>query len=166
MADFEWSWPKAIDRPLVEQILTLDFLAIEQVRFGDRLGVAHTVSPAAARCLLLPMIVQPLVENAVKRGIGSLTAGGVVRIEAERRGSQLCLVVANDVDVGGHEGAPGRGMGLANVRQRLLAAYGEQAALHWGLRDGVFRVELTMPAQEQEHEHGPQHDGAMEAACA
>lgn len=165
-----------------ELALTLDFLAIEQVRFGARLGVEHAVEPAAAECLLLPMILQPLAENAVKHGIATLADGGAVRIAATRLGSRLLLVVENDVDdavavrsdgegegegEGEAEGAPsavgagnraaiaaadrsrraGRGMGLQNVRQRLAAAYGEQAALHWHCRDGRFRVELTVPAE-------------------
>lgn len=135
-----------------ELALTLDFLAIEQVRFGERLRIEHAVSPAASSCLLLPMILQPLVENAVKHGIANSTEGGVVRIEAQRVGSRLRLSVENQLDIdAGHERAgnrpPGRGMGLANVRERLATAYGEQASLHWGLHAQGFRVELTMPAE-------------------
>jgi hypothetical protein len=129
-----------------EVTLALDFLAIEQVRFGERLAVAQEVSPEAAACLLPPMILQPLVENAVKHGIGNLTEGGTIRIGAERLGSQLRLTVENDVDAD-LPAARGNGIGLANVRQRLAAAYGEQAAIHWSRRENTFRVELTLPAE-------------------
>ncbi|WP_426195169.1 sensor histidine kinase [Massilia sp. DWR3-1-1] len=149
-----------------ELALTLDFLAIEQVRFGERLAIEHAVSAAAARCLLLPMILQPLVENAVKHGIGNLREGGVVRVQAERIGSQLRLLVENDIDGAGATQAaraPGGGMGLQNVRQRLAAAYSEQAAVHWGVQANMFRVELILPAQTpQLHEAG----AAQEAPCA
>jgi hypothetical protein len=124
----------------------LHFLAIEQVRFGDRLAVEREVSADALACLLPPMILQPLVENAVKHGIGNLTEGGAVRIAAVRAGSQLRLSVENDIDAD-QPAAPGSGIGLANVRQRLAAAYGEQAAIHWSRRGNLFRVELTLPAE-------------------
>jgi hypothetical protein len=127
-----------------EITLALHFLAIEQVRFGDRLAVERDVAADALACLLPPMILQPLVENAVKHGIGSLTEGGAVQIVAARAGSQLRLRVENDVDAD-CPAAPGSGIGLANVRQRLAAAYGEQAAIHWTRRGHLFRVELTLP---------------------
>lgn len=106
-----------------EVAMALHFLAIEQVRFGDRLAVEQQVDDDALDCLLPPMILQPLVENAVKHGIGNLTEGGVVRIVVARAGSLLRLVVENDVDEE-LPGAAGSGIGLANVRQRLAAAYG------------------------------------------
>ena len=129
-----------------EVAMALHFLAIEQVRFGDRLAVEQQVEDDALDCLLPPMILQPLVENAVKHGIGNLTDGGVVRIVAARAGSVLRLGVENDVD----EELPaiiGGGIGLANVRQRLAAAYGADAAIHWSRRGNLFRVELTLPAE-------------------
>ena len=129
-----------------EVTLALHFLAIEQVRFGERLAVEQQVSAEAGACLLPPMILQPLVENAVKHGIGNLTEGGTVRIAAARAGSLLRLAVENDVDAE-QPAAPGNGIGLANVRQRLAAAYGAEAAIHWSRRGNLFRVELTLPAE-------------------
>jgi len=124
------------------------FLAIERVRFGPRLGVERQVSTDAGACLLPPMILQPLVENAVKHGIGQLLEGGVVRVRAERAGSQLRLRVENDVDpeAGIKAGAEaGGGIGLANVRARLLAAYGIEASVHATRVDNTFRVDLVLP---------------------
>jgi two-component system sensor histidine kinase AlgZ len=129
-----------------ELTLALHFLAIEQVRFGERLAVAQQVAAEAGECLLPPMILQPLVENAVKHGIGNLTEGGAVRIAAARAGSLLRLSVENDVDPD-QPAAPGNGIGLANVRQRLAAAYGAEAAIHWSRHGNLFRVELTLPAE-------------------
>ena len=126
------------------------FVAIEQVRFGPRLGVERHVDEQAEACLLPPMILQPLVENAVKHGIGQLLDGGVVRVRVERAGSQLRLRVENDVDPDGSGGAAGGGIGLANVRARLLAEYGIEASVHAARVDDIFRVELVLPADTGE----------------
>jgi two-component system sensor histidine kinase AlgZ len=131
-----------------ECALLLDFLAIEQVRFGARLRVEHAIDAAARACVLPPMLLQPLVENAVKHGIGNLIEGGTLRIEARRVGAQLFLSVENDVD----DDAPApraSGIGLANVRARLAAEYGHEASLHCARGARRFRVELTVPAQSE-----------------
>ena len=132
-----------------ELTLVMHFLAIEKVRFGARLQVEQDIADDARSCLLPPMILQPLVENAVKHGIGNLTAGGVVRIRAERAGSILRIAVDNDVDED-QPAAPGSGIGQANVRQRLATAYGHQASVHGRLDKLTYRVELALPAETVE----------------
>lgn len=133
-----------------EVALVERFVAIEQVRFGPRLGIERQVDEQAEACLLPPMILQPLVENAVKHGIGQLLGGGVVRVHVARAGSQLKLRVENDVDPDGAGVAAGGGVGLANVRARLRAAYGIEASVH-ATRDGnLFRVDLVLPAETGE----------------
>lgn len=122
------------------------FLAIEQVRFGERLQVEEEIDTAALDCLLPPMLIQPLVENAVKHGICGLLDGGQISLAVARVGSQLQIMLVNPV-------APeqpvvqGNGMGLDNVRQRLASAYGHQASVHWARRAGHFEVSIIMPAQ-------------------
>ena len=133
-----------------EAVLLQHFLAIEKVRFGARLGVAIDIADDARSCLLPPMILQPLVENAVKHGIGNLTEGGTVRITAARAGSILRVAVENDVD-DDQPAAKGNGIGLANVRQRLATAYGHEASVNWSRTDKLFRVELTLPAENKEN---------------
>jgi two-component system sensor histidine kinase AlgZ len=125
------------------------FLAIEKVRFGARLGVQQEVSEAAAACLLPPMLLQPLVENAVKHGIGGLPDGGTVSIQARRDGSLLRIIVANDTDPD-LPARRGNGIGLANVRARLAAAYAHLASVQCTHTDNIFRVELTLPAETKE----------------
>lgn len=127
------------------------FLAIEQVRFGPRLAFECSIGMDAAPCLLPPMILQPLVENAVKHGIGGLLEGGMVRVRGERDGSQLKLSIENDVDPdAGNATGQGKGIGLANVRQRLLAAYGIEASVHATREQNTFRVDLVLPAETGE----------------
>jgi len=132
-----------------EARLLMHFLAIEQVRFGARLRVEQDIGDDAKACLLPPMILQPLVENAVKHGIGSLPEGGTVRISAQRRGSRLHIVVDNDVDAD-LAAAPGQGIGLANVRQRLAALYGHDASLDCAREQQRYRVAMALPAETTE----------------
>jgi LytS/YehU family sensor histidine kinase len=94
------------------------------------------------------MLLQPLVENAVKHGIGQRLDGGTVRIHAERAGSLLRIRVENDADEDdASQPAPGCGIGLANVRQRLLATYAHEASVHWTRLDASFRVDIALPAE-------------------
>jgi hypothetical protein len=131
--------------------LVRDFLAIEQVRFGERLRFEAEVEPDAAACLVPPMLLQPLVENAVKHGIGQMIEPGLVRLRAVRTGSLLRIGVENDVDPD-TAFVKGTGMGLENVRKRLAAAYGIEASVHWNRDANLFRVELALPAEAAEIE--------------
>ena len=135
---------------LAEVELVERFVAIEQVRFGPRLVFECEVSADAEPCLLPPMILQPLVENAVKHGIGQLLDGGAVRVRAERAGSRLKLRIENDVDPDATAKAEGGGIGLANVRARLRAAYGVEASVHAARVDNLFRVDLVLPAEAEQ----------------
>jgi hypothetical protein len=136
-----------------EMVLIRHFLAIEQVRFGERLAVEEAIDDAAAACLVPPMIIQPLVENAVKHGICRMPDGGTIRVTARRSGSMLHIRVDNPVDADLPAGrGDGHGIGLANVRQRLSGAYKHEASIHWGLADNSFGVDIAMPAQTSEEQ--------------
>lgn len=135
--------------PLAQEMqLIRHFLAVEKVRFGERLQLEEAIQPGAEDCLVPPMIIQPLVENAVKHGIAHLPDGGIIRVAARRTGSQLRIVVDNamDDDMPVRARQEGNGIGLANVRQRLAGSHGAEAAVHWGAHDGVFTVEMILPA--------------------
>lgn len=133
--------------PLVQEIaLVRAFLAVEQVRFGPRLRFEDTVDEEAGACLVPPMILQPLVENAVKHGVGNRIDGGLVAIAAERAGSLLRIRVENDAEEDAAPSAAGCGIGLANVRQRLAATFAHEASIHWTREPQRFRVDLSLPA--------------------
>jgi hypothetical protein len=128
-----------------ELALVERYLGIEQVRFGERLRVERVVAPEAAACRVPPLLLQPLVENAIKHGIQDCVAGGVIRIEATRAGATLRVAVENPVDAD----APvrrGEGMGLENVRRRLEVFGARESQLLASRSPGVFRVTLTLPA--------------------
>src|SRR5262245_53781552 len=123
------------------------YLAIEQVRFGPRLGFEREVEPGAERCLIPPLLIQPLIENAVKHGVADRIEGGVIRIEALRRDGALAIAVENPRDP---EAPPrrGQGMGLENVRRRLAARDPRTAGVDVTCEPERFRVVVRLPAEE------------------
>jgi len=131
--------------PLSEELSLVErYLAIERVRFGERLGVEWTVEPGAERCLVPPLLLQPLVENAIKHGVSDRIEGGVIRVEARRVGEHLKLAIENPVD-DMPTARPGERVGLENVKRRLAALH-ELTHLEVQNQDGRFRVVLTLPA--------------------
>jgi LytS/YehU family sensor histidine kinase len=129
-----------------EMELIRDFLAIEKVRFGERLVTEEALEKGALDCLVPPMIIQPLVENAIKHGIGHLTEGGLLLVAAWRDGPRLSITVSNDVDPDAPAARRG-GIGLSNVRQRLACAYPNEADIEWKREGDTFTVEIRLPAQ-------------------
>lgn len=126
-----------------ELMMARRFLAVEQVRFGDRLQV-DIVAGDAEGCEVPPLLLQPLVENAVTHGVAHLIEGGTVRIRAERRVASLVVTVDNPCDADRPAGR-GTGLGLRNVRARLESLYGNDALLRTDEADGRFRVRVEMP---------------------
>src|SRR5262249_39214551 len=100
------------------------YLRIEQVRFGDQLDVDVLVQPGIEGALVPNLILQPLVENAVRHGIGDAAARGRVAVLVERVGPSLRLEVSDGGGLRGEERGSGGGIGLANTRERLERLYG------------------------------------------
>jgi LytS/YehU family sensor histidine kinase len=122
------------------------YLAIEQIRFGTRLKLAWTIDPVAESALLPTLLLQPLVENAIKHGIAALPEGGTLALTAEVVEGHVVLKVENPVD----SDAPppqGLGLGLRQVRQRLLGHFGSRARFEAGMQDGTHRVTLVFPLE-------------------
>ncbi len=128
-----------------ELALAKRFLSIEQVRFGDRLKI-EVDGGAADECLVPPLVLQPLVENAVTHGIAHVLEGGVVRIAANRGNAVLRIRIDNPCDRE-RPGGRGTGVGLPNVRARLRTLYGTDAALSTEETDGRFIAQIDMPIE-------------------
>ena len=140
---------KTLVRFSEELELLQKYLAIEKVRFGDRLKMHENIQEESKACLLPPLLLQPLVENAVKHGIAGLPEGGDVRLSAERQNGRLAIVVENSWD----PDAPPRrsgGLGLKNVQQRLEARYGKEANVRVNTEGELFQVSLSLPAESEE----------------
>lgn len=138
LADTQEAVPLRQELQLAER-----YLAIEQLRFGERLKVQWSVDEAASTARLPPLILQPLVENAVKHGVEPSPEGAVVRISTQRRGSVVVIKVTNTVPAG--SGRRGHGLALNNVRQRLTLLHDVQGRFQSGLVKGVFQVRLEIP---------------------
>ena len=130
-----------------EVALVRQYLEIEQVRFGPRLLVGSSVSAGAGAAMVPALLLQPLVENAVRHGIAGLVDGGTVNIHAERAGDSVVIVVTNPRDPDAR-GRKGTGLGLDIVRRRLHAAFGDDASMRVDADDQHYRVVVTVPAGE------------------
>jgi two-component system sensor histidine kinase AlgZ len=126
-----------------EIALARRYLAIEQVRFGDRLRVEWSLDPAAGVAKLPPLLLQPLVENAVRHGVEPSDTGAEVKVSTERRGSVVVIKVTNTVPAG--QGEKGQGVALRNVRERLSLLHDVQGQFKSGLKNGVYQVRMEVP---------------------
>ncbi|WP_400190515.1 sensor histidine kinase [Hymenobacter sp. B81] len=134
--------------PLGEELaLTRQYLAIQQVRFQDRLRIEYCVEPAAEACPVPPLLLQPLVENALTHGLAERAAGGCLRIAVAAAGPGAWTVVVED-NGPGKPVRGGSGLGLRNTRARLTHAYGAAAWLELAQQPGWgTTVTLTLPRQ-------------------
>jgi two-component system, LytTR family, sensor histidine kinase AlgZ len=138
--------------PLREEIeLAQRYLDIEQVRFGDRLQVSWELDPAALDVCLPPLLLQPLVENAVKHGVEPSEIGAKVTISAQLAQKKFILLrVTNTLSLPRRGGdaaiaATGQGMALANVERRLRLLHDVQTSFSAGKKNGVFEVRIALP---------------------
>ena len=133
--------------PLSEELeVARTYLAIEGHRFGSRLVVEEAIEPAGAACAVPPLLLQPLVENAIRHGIATCTEGGVLRLAARTEDGRLHMTVENPFDPDA-PARPGVGLGLSNVRGRLRARYGDAARLEAHRTHDRFRVTLQIPVE-------------------
>jgi signal transduction histidine kinase len=129
--------------PLASELeVVTDYLALEGVRFEDRLRVEFAIDPEAAQVAIPPMLLQALVENALKHGIAPLPSGGDIVIRAALQADGMVVEVENT----GQIAPPAQGatqVGLANTRERLRILYGDGARLELANR-GDNRVAATV----------------------
>jgi len=150
--------------PLGEEIaLIKTYLGVEQIRFGARLTFSIDVEEACNRCLLPPLLLQPLIENAIKHGISGLTEGGMIGVRARSNERFLRLTVENNFDPG-YRALRRSGIGLANVRSRLEARYDGDARMDSGAQADQFRVEIVMPVNIAAAPHHQAQPASVEQA--
>lgn len=137
------------DRIRVDEEIALvqRYVAIEQRRLGDKLSLAVHADDACGQALIPPLLLQPLVENAVKHGVRLLDEGGRIDIEARRELARLELRISNPVEADAPRDATGLGKGLRLLQERLQVQYQEPAFVDVQRDAGVFRVRISLPWQ-------------------
>lgn len=135
------------DVPLRDEIaLQQLYLDIEKIRFPERLSVEIDLPDDLAATMVPSLILQPLVENAIKHGVSQSIKPVRIRISAQRQGQTLILIVADDGQAKCKvPAAQSHGIGLANVRDRLAARFGDAASIETRTNDGGYSVILTLP---------------------
>jgi two-component system sensor histidine kinase AlgZ len=126
------------------------YLAIEQVRFGDRLRIRWDLDAAASSARLPPLLLQPLVENAIKHGVEPSPEGAKLRIRTERRGDVVVIEVVNSLPPLRWADEPlprGHGIALANVRDRLRLLHDMRMQFSAGMDQKNYRVRIAIPAE-------------------
>ncbi len=131
------------DIELIEQ-----YLAIESIRFGERLETRISIDPSTVDCLVPPLTLQPLVENAVRHGIAHCLDGGQIQISSKLYGEILTIRVANTTDPD-RTVKPGEGIGINNVRERLRQTFEGKSSVHVEEQGDTFTVTLRLPARRE-----------------
>jgi sensor histidine kinase YesM len=132
--------------PLEEELeMVRKYLAIEEIRFGDRIRYEERVANGAGDYHLPALLLQPIIENAVKHGVASMLGETRIGLGAKVEAGRLKLVIENQFDP---DGAPRTksGVGLRNVQERLLAAYSRGAEIRARADGDLYRVVIELPA--------------------
>lgn len=124
------------------------YLDIEKVRFSDRMIIDKKIDPACGALTLPAMVLQPLLENAVKHGVNTMLTSCTITLKAECNKSFLGITISNNFDP---DAVPrkGTGTGLSNVKKRMSAIYGRNDLLTYNASNEVFEVKLQIPVQNE-----------------
>ena len=129
-----------------EMALTRMYLDVEQVRFGGKLRVRQEIDKECNAVEIPALLVQPLVENAVKHGIAMMSEGGEIRMDGRMEGDRLWFRIANPFDP--EAPSTGRnGIGLRNIQGRLESRYGNAARMEIRAEERWYEVTLTIPVR-------------------
>jgi two-component system sensor histidine kinase AlgZ len=130
---------------LADEIALLErYAGLEQLRLGDRLRIVWELDAAPSDALLPPLVLQPLLENAVFHGVEPGTAPGEVLVRIERRGDRVLARIENPY-VEEQQRRAGNRMALENIRERLALFFDAEARIRTSASDARYRVEIEMP---------------------
>jgi len=153
--------------PLADEVeLCRQYLALERLRLGDRLRLEWHLNSMPGDALVPPLVLQPLLENAVYHGIEPLTAPGVISINIFSKDGQVHAILRNPYRADGGRHHAGNKMALANIRERLALHFDVEAALESRVKGDTYEVHIRMPyrnkargaAAQSEGNAGPDHD--------
>ena len=134
--------------PLEKEVAIIHrYIDLVKIQFEDRLRFDMNIPSVLYRCQVPPMILQMLIENAVKHGLERIPGGGQITVDAMEKGEVLQLKVCNDVPDQRTEPKNNTGIGLKNIEQRLNLLYGDAAKMDSGLAKGQFCVTINLPKE-------------------
>lgn len=129
------------------------YLGIESLRLGDRLNIEWAIEDLPEDALVPPLLIQPLLENAIYHGIESMTGGGTITVKGQRDGRKLAIVISNPFP--GKEPQQhqkGNQVAMKNIRERLHAVYDQKGRLETGLENNEYRVTIHIPYRRKNDE--------------
>ena len=133
--------------PLKDEVdLIHRYLAVEKIRFGARLDMQESIEEQALGTTIPPLILQPLIENAIVHGVAHLPEGGWIRLQAQSIDQHLVIAVDNNFDPE-YKSKRKSGIGLANVRERIEARYGQEGSFVASAEGDRFHVGITLPVE-------------------
>jgi two-component system sensor histidine kinase AlgZ len=139
---------------LADEVALLErYASIEQLRLGDRLRVVWELDSAPPDALLPPLLLQPLLENAIYHGVEPDVGTGEVLVRIERRGQRVLAQVENPY-YPEHQHRAGNRMALANIRERLQLFFDAEARVETGVKDGRYVVQIEMPYRSRQGGRG------------
>ena len=131
--------------PIAQEVeLARQYLEIESIRLGDRLRVTWRTDSLPPDALVPPLLLQPLVENAVYHGIEPSEAGGEIEIDGAMTGGELVISLRNPFPGGGRH-STGNRMAIVNIRERLQLHFDAEASMRSEVKDGTYKVTLRIP---------------------
>jgi two-component system, LytTR family, sensor histidine kinase AlgZ len=131
--------------PIANEVqLARQYLAIEEIRLGERLKVTWRTESMPPDALVPPLLLQPLVENSVYHGIEPMDAGGQIDIEIGLAGGQIVMTLTNPFPGGGRHSSGNR-MAIVNIRERLQLHFDAEASMRSEVKDGTYKVTIRMP---------------------
>ncbi len=131
-----------------EIALSKQYLELEKLRLGERLAVDWQIGAVSLDLPIPPLMLQPLLENAVYHGIEPAPAGGTVRVSIEQRGAELAIAIANPT-AGQLQHAAGNQMAVLNIRERLALYYDLEARLEIEAGDHHYEVRIILPCRQK-----------------
>ena len=131
-----------------EIALGRQYLELEKLRLGERLAVDWKIGAISMDLPIPPLMLQPLLENAVYHGIEPAQEGGLVTVEIEQKGEELRIAIANPT-VGQAQHAAGNQIAVANIRERLALYYDLEARLETEVGDNRYEVRIILPCQRR-----------------
>jgi two-component system sensor histidine kinase AlgZ len=130
---------------LADEIALLErYAALEQLRLGERLRITWDLDAAPSDALLPPMVLQPLLENAIYHGVEPKTGAADVLVRIERRGERVLALIENPF-VEEQQHRSGNRMALANIRERLALFFDAEARIETSVRGERYRIEIEIP---------------------